>query len=371
MNTKPAKKRKAWFAGVLTITFTLSLFVNLFSTPVIRAAEDAEENEMDSIAIARSDLSTRKMVFLYSGHFGDGQHYIPYEPIELERLDTVRQFVIAIDIKTNKIDNYIERKLIDDVNETVQTIVDTNREYEVFLPLPAHDVSSKLDVDQLFDEYVNYIKALKQKIGSNWDSVTGFYYPNEAIYFYGTQNYCYSQLKNQSQVQLLRKLSEYMKNSDNVDGATSFVWAPYYGFGPNREKIVETIAYIVDETTIFDEVYIQPHYYFDGDYRHNLQPIYNSVKEQRIHGDGGRLVAKNHLDKTKIGIQMEIDSGYFTDTGKRERYDQTVDKFKELLGEKGRFSYYMGSKGVDGGKKPYKNPYFRETLDKVNEFYTK
>lgn len=368
MNTKPAKTRKAWFAVMLTFTLTLSLFVNLFSTPVIRAAEDVEGNEMDSIAMAQSDLSTRNMVFLYSGHFGDGQHYIPYESTELERLDTVRQFVIAIDIKTNKIDNYIERNLIDDLNETVQTIVDTNREYEVFLPLPAHDVSSKLNVDNLFNEYVNYIKELKRKLGSKWESVTGFYYPNEAIYFYGTQSYSYSQIKNQPQVQLLRKLSEYMKNSDNVDGATSFVWAPYYGFGPNRDKIVETIAYIVDETTIFDDVYIQPHYYFDQDSKINLQPLYDSMKEGRIYGDGGQLIAKNHLDKTKIGIQMEIDYRYFIDTGNRERYDQTVDKFKDLLGEKGRFSFYMGSKGLIN---LHSNPYFRETLDKVNEFYTK
>lgn len=367
MNTKLAKTRKAWFAVMLTFTLTLSLFVNLFSTPVIKAAKDAEENEMESTVMARSDLSTRNMVFLYSGHFGDGQHYIPYESTELERLDTVRQFVIAIDNKTNKIDNYTERNLIDDVNETLRTIVDTNSEYSVLVPLPAHDVSSKLDVDKLFDEYVSYIKALKQKIGSNWDSVRGFYYPNEAIYFYGTQNYCYSQLKNQSQVQLLEKLSEYIKNSDDVDKATSFAWAPYYGFGPNREKIVETIAYIVDETTIFDYVYIQPHYYFDNDYKINLQPIYDSVKEGRIYGDGGRLIAKNHLDKTKIGIQMEIDYKYFTDTGHRERYDQTVDKFKDLLGEKGRFSFYIGSKGLIN---KYSNPYFRETLDKVNEFYT-
>ncbi|TQR42674.1 hypothetical protein [Paenibacillus popilliae] len=368
MNTKPAKKRKAWFAGVLTITFALSLFVNLLSTPVIRAAKDVEENEMDSIAMARSDLSARNMVFLYSGHFGDGQRYIPYESAELERLDTVRQFVIAIDNKTNKIDNYKKRNMIDDVNETVQTVVDTNSEYKVLVSLPAHDVTSKLNVDQLFDEYVSYIKELKRKLGSNWDSVTGFYYPNEAIYFYGTQNYSYSQLDNQSQVQLLEKLSRYIKNSDNVEGATSFAWAPYYGFGPNREKIVETIAYIVDETMIFDDVYIQPHYYFDKDSAINLQPIYDSVKEGRIYGDGGRLVAKNHLDKTKIGIQMEIDSGYFTDTGKRERYDQTVDKFKELLGEKGRFSFYMGSKGLINR---FNIPYFKEILDKVNEFYTK
>ena len=368
MNTKPAKKRKAWFAGVLTITFALSLFVNLFSTPVIRAAKDVEENEMDSIAMARSDLSARNMVFLYSGHFGDGQRYIPYESAELERLDTVRQFVIAIDNKTNKIDNYKERNMIDDINETVQTIVDTNSEYKVLVSLPAHDVSSKLNVDQLFDEYVSYIKELKRKLGPNWDSVTGFYYPNEAIYFYGTQNYSYSQLKNQSQIQLLEKLSEYIKNSDDVDGATSFAWAPYYGFGPHREKIVETIAYIVDETTIFDYVYIQPHYYFDKDYKINLQPIYDSVREGRVYGDGGKLIAKNHLDKTKIGIQMEIDSGYFTDTGKRERYDQTVDKFKELLGEKGRFSFYMGSKGLINR---FNIPYFKEILDKVNEFYTK
>ncbi|MCG7409225.1 DUF4855 domain-containing protein [Paenibacillus sp. ACRRX] len=368
MNTRISNRSgKTWFSMMLTVMLTLSLFSGLFGGIEAHAAKE-EREEMESRA--SSSLSAKNAAFLYSGYFDNNTYYAPYDTNDLTRFDTVKRFIISSGFQ-NTIDNYEDRKLIKYVDQTVDTITDANSSYRAVLPLPVHDKNIRdTEVDRLFDKYVDYMNEMKNKLGSNWGTVAGFYYPNEAIYYFGSKDYRYSQIKNQPQVKLLEKIAKYINDSAEMKGARSLVWAPYFGYGDNNTRVVETIAYMVDETEIFDRVYIQPHHYFESA-PENLDPIYDSVKADKIYGYNGELVAKKHLGYTTVGIQMEIDRKYFESSSYKKRYQDTTDKFKRLEDDDKYFSFYLGAKGtVDrNGNAVQTNDRFKATIDEINNFY--
>ncbi|MDP4205290.1 MAG: DUF4855 domain-containing protein [Bacteroidota bacterium] len=172
----------------------------------------------------------------------------------------------------------------------------------------------------------NYIKYIKGQIGdSKWkNNIRGIYMNQEAIM--GTVDY--NNIMTNSQIALFNDLSTFVHSILGKE----FLWIPYYGYGSDPTSIIKNIAYIADQTNIFDYVVIQPHYYFDGTVQTNLDGVYNCVKKQNVcFSDGQPVITKK--SKTAIGPEMELDwhivppSAY---SAQLSRYLEYVAKYKEF-----------------------------------------
>src|SRR5690606_15797959 len=129
------------------------------------------------------------------------------------------------------------------------------------------------------------------------NNIAGVYMNMESIY--GTVNY--SSLLGNSCIKLMNDLSFRVKN--NL--AKKFLWIPYYGYGVNATTIIKNIGYVANQSTIFDYVLIQPHYYFDDTIAANIDGLQSSVSNQGVRYRDGVLVTPM-LSTNVIGAEMEM-----------------------------------------------------------------
>jgi hypothetical protein len=147
-----------------------------------------------------------------------------------------------------------------------------------------------------------YINSVRSNVGETiWNkNIRGIYMNCEAIY--GDLNY--DNLSANSTVKLMSSLSAKIHSDLNKE----FLWIPYYGYGVYADDIIKKIAHVACDSTIFDFVVIQPHYYFDetNTYKKNLYGVRSSSIKQSVCRTDGSIVTSK-LSKTLIGAEMELD----------------------------------------------------------------
>ncbi|QNK56985.1 DUF4855 domain-containing protein [Paenibacillus sp. PAMC21692] len=190
--------------------------------------------------------------------------------------------------------------------------------------------------------FKNYLAEVKTLMGAtNWNNnIQGIYMNGEAIY----PAVNYANLLANPQIALYKNLSTYIHDTLGKE----FLWIPYYGYGANAAEIIKRIGYVTNSTfggeSIFDIVLLQPHYYFDSTVQSNLNGVKHSVNNQAISYRDNVIVTPRGTGATvRIGIEMEIDTNYASNTAYQGRYAEYVSAFSTYLGAQ-PFAYYAGSR---------------------------
>ncbi|WP_017154498.1 hypothetical protein [Bacillus bingmayongensis] len=162
-------------------------------------------------------------------------------------------------------------------------------------------------------------------------------------------------------VQLFKALDTWASSSTN--GYKKLAWAPYVD---TDTDILRRVAWVTNQTNLFDVVLLQPNWYFHGDTQQNgtvlNKPDYllKVVKKSMINGtlsytDGSYILPQAYVNKRigTIGVDMEYDEKIAgTTTTNITKYNRLIDyetTFKEELASKSYpFTYYMGSPGANG-----------------------
>ncbi|MDZ5610710.1 hypothetical protein U2I54_27895 [Bacillus pseudomycoides] len=178
---------------------------------------------------------------------------------------------------------------------------------------------------------------------------------------------------NNKTVKLANDLSYYVKNS--LSKRYDFIWAPAYS---NAEAIaadtIKRVGFVANRTNIFDEVLLQPNYYFNETGTANQAPVsnlqgvkYSIQKQQVTFRDGNPALTKLSNNTTRIGVQMEIDgkiswgdpSHNLTASVFQNRYQEYANTLKPFVG-----SYPISFYAAD------KNHIFNtNVLNSINQFY--
>lgn len=224
----------------------------------------------------------------------------------------------------------------------------------IYIGLSALDISTPTAIENasaMYGAYKNYIDAMAKAINSVYPNdfemeVGGFYFTSEKV------DPAYKKISptsptSTSSVKLMSDLSNYIRSLDK-----EFIWAPYYGYGINKEIITYNLGVIANRTNIFDRIYVQPAYYFwpnDCDER-NITAVRNSLSIRNGAGsidkplvdlsnkpiEGGR----SSNAKAYIGAVMEL-NGNVTSGDYARRYQLYVDAFGDL-GRKADLIFYAG-----------------------------
>ncbi|MDP4184823.1 MAG: DUF4855 domain-containing protein, partial [Bacteroidota bacterium] len=174
------------------------------------------------------------------------------------------------------------------------------------------------------DPFMNYINYIRDQIGaSKWaNNIRGIYMNQESVY--GTVDY--NNIMGNPTIKLMSDLSKRVHKTLKKE----FLWIPYYGYGSDPNTIIKNIGYVADQTNIFDYVVIQPHYYFDGSVRTNVEGVYYCVKNQNVsYRDGQPVVTKK--SKTAIGPEMELDWHIVSPNNYKDQLSRYLDYVSKYI----------------------------------------
>lgn len=225
------------------------------------------------------------------------------------------------------------------VVDAINQLVMRRRTAKIWIGTPGITSKDYAIASTSADPFYNYIKYIRDRIGtSKWsNNIRGIYMNQESVY--GTVDY--SDIMSNPTVRLMSELSVKIHKTLKKE----FLWIPYYGYGSDPANIIKNIGYVTDLTNIFDYVVIQPHYYFDGAVKVNLDGVYYCVKKQNVcFRDGKPVTAKK--SKTLIGPEMELDwhivmpNNYPNQLG---RYLDYVAKYAEFKSAKPVVFYWDGN----------------------------
>ncbi|EMN7729953.1 hypothetical protein WB980_003303 [Bacillus cereus] len=316
--------------------------------------------------------SNSKRVFLYVGETKNGKKYSQFTTQDIEKFTNVDEFVILPtphwEIYTDGSNNSYSRAL-SYIKDTVNTINNSKNPKPVIVGLPGMNHASA-PFKTLYPKLQSFINQVDKELGK---SVKGFYYNCEYMYNNPGSSFDYNNLTNNSSVKLASDLSQYVKNS--LSKPYNFIWVPIYS---NAEGIaadtIKRVGYITNRTNIFDEVLLQPNYYFNGTGTDNKAPLANlqgvkhSIDQQQVtFRDGKPAAIKLSGIKTRIGVQMEVDGKVnWGDSANnlsavvfQQRYQQYVDAFKTFVGYY-PISYYGAERS---------HIFDTSVINSINQFY--
>ena len=222
--------------------------------------------------------------------------------------------------------------------ETIQNLVRSNPKVKCWIGTPGITSLNFEIADENIDPFYEYIQSVKKALSHQlWDrNIAGVYMNQEALY--GpidipniTENQCYKLISNLSD-----KIHFQLKKQ--------FLWIPYYGFGPYADLVNTGLAYVSNQTDIFDYVVIQPHHYFEGNAPHNITAVKHSVARQSVSTPDGKSIFPKE-SKTAIGAEMEMSWRIVPPNNYaefKERFQQYLDAFSEYEGQYPIIFYWDG-----------------------------
>ena len=215
-------------------------------------------------------------------------------------------------------------------------------------------------ISTMLTPITNYLNSVKSALGTYWTSnVKGIYMNQEAVY--GTLDT--ANLMGNPSVKLMNDVSYRVHSTF----AKKFMWAPYYStWESSAAENIKKVGWVTNTTNIYDQVFLQPSYYFTGIYNDapvtNLDGVYYSVSKQAVSYRNNVTVTPRTTNATaQVGIQMEIDSRIAWDSAALSRYNAYVTKFSGFRGQY-PFSYYAGARD----SLAYSNWL---PMSKINSFY--
>jgi Domain of unknown function (DUF4855) len=315
--------------------------------------------------------SNSKRVFLYVGELGNGKSYDEYTVSDINNLKNVNEFVV---LPTAHWDAYKDgannsyARAASHIKKLVNTINNSNNRRPVIVGLPGLNFE-KAPFSTLSPKLQSFINQIDKELGSY---VNGFYFNCEYMYSNPNSTFNYNNLMSNQTVKLASDLSTYVKSK-----GYSFIWSPTYS---NAESIaadtIKRVGYVANRTDIFDEVLLQPNYYFNGTGTGdalasnkapaaNLQGVKHSINQQQVTFRDGKTAA-NKISKTRIGVQVEIDgkinwgdpANKLSASLFQQRHQEYVNAFQSFVGYQ-PISYYAASKGN----------FIAPVVDAINHFY--
>ncbi len=327
-----------------------------------------------------------KMVFLYTG-----DAYYQYTSKDIDNFG-LTHFVISdgqskhwgTGDQNNHCPGYV-KYVADAVDIIINSTNGENKRVWIGPPaIPGYDKANEMGYDAFYKTYTNLYKNFfddaKISIGAEkWNKyVVGIYMGSEAVI--GTMDDTSPEtVKKNRHVQMFMEIAKKAHEPFTYNGKTwnavKYLWSPYY-HGTYSEAVKQT-GLVINWTDIFDEVIIQPAYYFHTDnvtaYIPNLDALKETLWKQAMtwkkdaQGEF-KIIGGTKKSKTRIGIQMEIDANYF-DSSKPKMtaaYDAYVSYFSNkshvIQGydqDNYKFSYYFGGNS-------YK---YKELQQKIREFH--
>lgn len=317
--------------------------------------------------------SDSKRVFLYVGDTGFGGVYAKYSISDINQLTNVNEFVVLPSphweaYKDGSNDSYV--KAASYIKELVNTINQSRNPKPVIIGLPGLNYANA-PFDKLSPKLQSFINQIDRELGR---SVNGFYFNCEYMYNNPNSTFDYNNLMNNKTVKLASDLSSYVKSK-----GYDFIWAPTYS---NAESIaadtIKRVGYVANRTDIFNEVLLQPNYYFNGTGKGsvkatnqapdlNLKGVKHSIDKQQVtFRDGKPAAVKLTNNKTRIGVQMEIDGkvswgdkdNNLDKSVFQKRYQEYVDAYQNFVG-----SYPISFYAAD------KNHFITSVTNSINQFY--
>jgi hypothetical protein len=310
--------------------------------------------------------STKKL-FLYVGPTKSGTPYPTYSVSDINMMTNVNEFVICLSpdwetYKDGSTGMYSYTTAVNAVTSIVNTIKASNKaSAQVWIATPAiTSMTPSSSISAMYTPISNYIDSVKSALGSYWTSnVKGIYMNQEAIY--GTVDY--ANLMANSSVKLMNDVSYRVHSTHNK----KFMWAPYYStWESSAAENIKRVGYVTNTTNIYDQVFLQPSYYFTGIYNDapitNLDGVYYSVSKQAVsYRNNVTVVTRSPSATATIGVQMEIDSRITWDSAALSRYNAYESKFGGFRGSY-PFSYYAGNRD----SLAYSN---WTPMNRINSFY--
>lgn len=282
---------------------------------------------------------SKRMVFLYAGAAStDGKKYPSYVSASGEKWiswlsSNANEFVVS---STGVWDVYQRdnlaagRKysdLAEDIKNCINEVLAVKPNAKIWVSVPPVENSADAAFDYTniyYTKFQTYLTTLKSKIGTTiWtNNVVGVYFTTEAV---SCDIYPASPTSNKM-VKLMNDLSYYIRTGLSK----KFLWAPFLGDTVNSSGYIKKLATVTNRTNIFDYVLLQPTYYFNSNYPTNLDAVYNSLVNQEVRDSKnnaleyyGVTLSRTSNATAQIGVQMEIDRNYSTDSGKNIRYDNS------------------------------------------------
>ncbi|MBN2853226.1 MAG: DUF4855 domain-containing protein [Clostridia bacterium] len=251
--------------------------------------------------------------------------------------------ILSLNNFDHREENYITM-LLPRTLYTIQKIIDEVPEASLYIATPhmnsmTHPYYFKNSLEKIYRYFLEIEKSLPEIFDAN---VTGFYMNTEAIigevdYHDLTSNFTVSIMND-----LSYRIHEYLHKK--------FLWIPYYGYGDNAAEIIKRVGYIANTTPFFDYILIQPHYYFDGDSRKNLDAVFYSVINQKIcYRDMVPVIEKTSNASAEIGFLNELNSMIRWDSSKtfEKRFGLYTYNFKGLRNSFPSGFYTGGVNDVD------------------------
>lgn len=291
--------------------------------------------------------SNSKRVFLYVGETNNGAIYPKFNTTDIDKFTNVNEFVILPsphwEVYTDGSNNSYSRAL-SYIKDTVNTINKSQKPKPVIIGLPGLN-SENAPFDKLYPKLQSFINQIDKELGN---SVSGFYFNCEYMYNNPGKQFDYNNLMNNRTVKLANDLSYYVKNS--LSKRYDFIWVPIYSNAENiAADTIKRVGFVTNRTNIFDEVLLQPNYYFNGTGTRisnqapasNLQGVKYSIQKQQVtFRDGNPAAIKLSNNTTRIGVQMEIDgkiswgdpSNNLSASIFQNRYQQYVNAYQTFVG---------------------------------------
>ena len=212
--------------------------------------------------------------------------------------------------------------------------------------------------------FKKYIQDLREALGPDiWNTyVLGIYMNSEQVFSKDIfQTIDYDSPYSHAHVKMFKDIADEVHKSVTSGGKTwnakEFVWSPYYPTDYETAEKIKTIGIVVNRTDIFDDVFIQPTHYFHPGFVANLDAIKQGTYKQAAtwlrDGDNEcKIVGNTKTSKTRVGVQMEVDSNYYSDASAKTRYNEYVSYFTNKTSvitgynkNNYKFSYYLGARG--------------------------
>lgn len=175
------------------------------------------------------------------------------------------------------------------------------------------------------------------------NNIAGFYFGQEDLHPYYTP-FTKNSPSNNFGNPVVSCMS-YLAGKAKTELGKKFMWIPYYnpkGTDPSTDSGIR-VAYIANQTTIFDYIILQPTYFIASSNQQNLYMIRDSVRKQQATYSNS-LVGYSTLLKSgraELGPEMEFFNKYWNNELKKEvlvdhatadlRYDEYVTAYKEFI----------------------------------------
>ena len=320
-------------------------------------------------------MAGKKMVFIYVGKNSNGIAYKTPTDTQLKKFSKATEIVLCTGNTTIYMTSSTERAAlasqIADMTYQIKNAIGK----KVWIPTPMinSELASLTEANNAAATILAFMNTVKTSINARFGSTTAF--NTNVIGVYVNKEHITNRVDSTNPIHNLDPASlTSMKKHPDVSlftqirtAATSMalqtLWCPYFGHGSNYAPTINDIGYVANLHTIFDYVYLQPHYYFlkSPDIFKNFGAIRKSCATNRVHDRDLVPVGSQKGSTTKIGVQMELDrywySGNRTSGGAQDAATNAELKYRNTLYEKCIKNEAIAAKSPDHGALPILSGY--------------